>query len=324
MFRLTRGLHTSRCQFQQVSHIEKHKQNVEAFLKYWKTPRDLRILMYREKHAQELLSRDLIDPLTDKRARPLPLPTIPSKHALGAYIQGVSGADNLQQLQDDITLLARKAGAVYPYHLNELLIKFAQYRRIQNFLVFLQSNKHVASTRQDNSVYNMILFYLLLNPNKSLANKISKSATAQKSCKVEPDAISNLLKCAFYTKAETPVPTELFEKVKEAKLELPFDELKKGPGHQAAFLTEYQHQFVFLKAISNELGTHEDFRALPLVKNIQDFVSQYEDALQKLDKPNRYEEIVETSKFYKASFNSDAESNAEAEDLSNETKEKEN
>lgn len=301
MLRFIRGFSTTRCVLQEVARVEENKNSVEAFLKYWRTPRDLRILMYRPKHAQELLSRDLIDPQTDKRARPLQSPTLPSKYAIGSYIQQVSDQKQLPQLQEDLELIAKRSNAITSYHLNEMLIKFAQFRRLQNALVFLHTNPSIEPAR-DLSNFNMSLFFLYLNPNKAFKNKVSKIQRAERTLKQEPDAISELLKCAIFAKEGKPAPKALYEKVQQSKVSLPFDVIGKSVGHQLALLTEFQHTYLFLKAISQELGTHADYKMLSSVRYIQGFIFQYEELMKKLGKPNRYEEVLRNSRFYKVSI----------------------
>lgn len=307
MLRFSRGIHTSRCLLQEAQVVAEGSTNseffteskgkVDAFLRYWKNTRTMKLLMYRRKHSQELLARDLIDKHTDQRAKPLPPPQVPSKYHFATVIKNAQDASEIKAIQDDLALVTKKAHCTGPYLGNELLIKAAEFARAQNVMVFLYSSK-LGRQMRDSSTLNLILTLLYLNTSKSYKNTISKVANAKKAIRGQENLVTDLLECAIYSKFNHHVVRQsLYDKVRTEKLELPLAEFDKSIGHQASLHRETEHLYLTLKPIVLELKGSKNFGELPNVKLVEEFVTKYEALTEKLGKPNRWDEIKAKSKF---------------------------
>jgi len=305
MLNFTRGIHSTRCLWNRGTPKVDGPGTVQNFLKYWKTPRDLRLLMYRPRHSPELLARDLIDPDTDRRARPQPYAYIPSKYDLRDYMNTIQNRESLQQLQDDIVLISKRSDAITPFVLNELLIKFAEFERLQNSIIFLYSSKE-AKTIRDSSNLNMVLTMLYLNPHKSLANKFGRIQVARKTFGTKhQNSITDLLEASIIINKQGEIKQELLNKIQNAKLDLPLARFEKSMAHQLSIPNDYEHLYLTLKPISLELGQHPIFKDIESVKQVETFVSKYEALLEKLNKDNRFEKVKANSKFFTLKNKSD-------------------
>ncbi|CCH45330.1 37S ribosomal protein MRP13, mitochondrial [Wickerhamomyces ciferrii] len=321
MLRFTRGISTSRCLLQEIStstssastqppsatepitpseYVTKSKEHYDSYVRYLKTSRRLRLLMYRPRHSQELLSRDLIDPLTNKRARPSTAPGAPSSNQIAAVIRHTETQEELNEISHDlISLLRKNPLSVTPYVLNELAIKNAEFGNVGTCYQWLFSHPKLENVPKAENL-NMFLTFLYLNPFKGYTNvtdrisKITKQTT-------ERDLITDYLTTAIMVKhGKTRTTSEIFGRLNKEEIDLPLDVFTKSIGHQANLHHEADQLYVTLKPIATELINHKIFKNFNNFKKIVSFVEKYENLTETLNKTNRFEEIKAKSKFYSA------------------------
>lgn len=300
MLRLHRALHTStRCLQQAAQVLETDpaslaQEQIDAYVKYFRTTKNLRPLVYREKNASDLLSRDLWDEVAKKRVVPLDPPKVPSKGALSKLINNASSVAELYAARDLMLELSQQANYTAPHHVNVFLEKSAEMRKFPHALTYLYTQKSLRH-KLDPSNLNMVLFFLYINNRKSLLNALEKAKVATQKIR-KTDAVSDLLKASIYIKNGAEVPTELSDAISTAQaVFIPELHLDKSVG---SLLKEYAaHRTTYLQFSPIALQCSKALPAVANVQKISQFVQDFKQLQQKLQLKDAFSTIQGKSIF---------------------------
>lgn len=296
MLRLHRALHTSRACFQHAEPAAAAREEITAYLKYFKTPKDLRPLVYRKRNASELLSRDLWDPVAKERIVPLEPPSLPSKSALAKLFDSADSVDELYELREVMLNLARKPKYTTSYHIISFLEKSAELRKLPHALTYIYTQEHLRHVF-DADVTNIILTYIYINPRKSLLNAISKAETAESKIG-HKNQITDLLKASIYQKNGAQIPQALLEQITSAEaLELPSLNTSKVQDGLAKQYRDKRAIYLQLNPIVRELSEAPVLKDISTVVAAKEFVSQFKQIQEKLETKDAFQSIINKSIF---------------------------
>lgn len=298
MLRSVRYLHTSRAVLQEVvaePRVIQAKAEIGDLLQYYKTPKDLRPLVYRRKNSSELLSRDLWDPVQKKRITPLNPPKIPTQTAFGKLLKEAKTVDELYELKSQMLDLAKKPKYTSSYHLNCFLEKSAELRKFPHALSYIYFQKEFLPVfRADN--LNFILTMLYINPRKSFQNTISKVKIAKVKIPHTND-ITPLLEASIYLKFKQPIPQKLADKVSSSTVDVSFNS-DKSKGSLIKQIEELRFLYLQLSPIAEEFSNsqHADNAG---VQQVLKFVSNYQEAQTELGLKDNFKALQGKSIFRK-------------------------
>lgn len=309
MLRLTRGFHQTARTLNESS-VQVARTQIDEYLQYFKTQRELRPLVYRKKNSSELLSRDLFDEETKSRIVPLDPPQLPAKSALSKLIQSSESVDALYKIRDELLALSKKPKFATGEHLNVYLEKSAELNKLPHALTFIYSQKTLRELLNQENL-NLISTFLYLNPNKNLEQKLQKLTTASQKIR-SGNLISKLLKASVYSQFKAEIPAELLNEIRSAsKLEsVPQLDLTKGTGNLAKQFTQNRTLYLQLKPVDLELS-QSDLATVESVQQVLQFVKDFETVSAKLNKRNQFEELKEKSLFESAKKEQEKEAPAE-------------
>ncbi|KAH3666388.1 hypothetical protein WICMUC_005656 [Wickerhamomyces mucosus] len=298
MLRLTRNLHNSSILFQESNSILSSRKEIDEYLQYFKTKRELRPLVYRKKNSSELLSRDLFNDELKTRIVPLTPPKLPSKSSLSKLIYNSSNIDELYKIRDELLYLSKKPKFTTSNHLTVYLEKSIQLRKLPHALTFLYSQKTLRNLlNQDN--LNFIYLLIYLNPFKSFEQKLHKLNISFSKIRSK-DLISDLLKASIYLQFDEKLPEELINQLKNSKLELSNSlDINKNIGSLSKIFKENRLLYLQLKPISLQFTQIDGFNKFDLIVKIDEFVKNYEIITKTLNKPNQFEEFKQSALFGK-------------------------
>lgn len=281
---------------------EEASSSINEYLQFFKTPKDLRPLVYRPKNASELISRDLWDPVNKKRILPLNAPKIPSINKLTHLINDTTTIDELNELTPKIIRLSNhKINYTNEIHLINYLEKSAELRKFPHALTLLYSNndlKHLLSY----NILNSILSFLYLQGKSSA---VIKTNVALKQID-KRNQITHLLRLAILQKFEPESSIHgLLKKIKNLEnLKLPTLDTTKPPGASSYQLNKHRLLYLSLKPIDETLS--EKFNELENIKIINKFVQDYEKIELKLNHQNAWTELANKSQFGKPEVEAEA------------------
>lgn len=287
MLRLLRSLHTSgRCLQHAAESLESPaglaKEEIEAYVKYFRTSKELRPLVYREKNASDLLSRDLWDEVAKKRVVPLEPPPVPAKSALGKMISEASTVEELYEARDLLVELSKKPNYTAPYHVNVFLEKSAEMRKFPHALTYIYTQSALRE-RLDAQNLNMVLFYLYINNRKSLLNAVEKAKVATQKIR-KANAVTDLMKASLYLKNGEPVPAELKQSIKSAEeITVPHLKLDRTEGVLRKEFNARRFTYLELSPVALEASKDPEINALANVQKIIQFVTDFQTLQAKLD-----------------------------------------
>jgi hypothetical protein len=302
MLRLSRSIYTSRrCLQQTVDGFETNpvaiaKEEIDAYVQYFRTPKDLRPLVYREKNASDLLSRDLWDEVAKKRVVPLEPPKVPDRSALGKLISHATNADELYATRDLLTELSKKPNYTNPYHVNIFLEKSAELRKFPHALTYIYTQKALRERLSAQNL-NFVLFFIYINDRKSLLNALSKVQVAEEKIR-KTSEVSDLLKASLYLKHNSEIPVELKESIKTApETTVPQLDITKSLGALAKEFNTHRFTYLVFSPIAIELAKDVELQQLGNVQKIFKFISEFKQLQEKLQLKDAFASVKGKSVF---------------------------
>ena len=296
MLRLHRSFSCS-CKSLQQASASLAREQIDAYVQYFRTPKDLRPLVYREKNASHLLSRDLWDEVAKKRVVPLEPPTVPSKSALIKIISECTDGEELKESRDLLLELSKKPNYTSPDHIDAFLEKSAQLRKFPHALTFIYSQPSLRQ-RLDSHNLNTILVYLYINDRKSLLNSVSKAQVALDKIR-KPNVITDLLRASLYLKHNEQVPADLKEKITSSTetVSIPQLSLDKSIGALSRDYNTYRNKYLELAPIAIEASKDEALASLQTVKDITQFAQSFKQLQDKIQLKDAFSVLKSKSIF---------------------------
>jgi hypothetical protein len=294
--------------------IQEAQTQLADYIQYFRTPKQLKPLVYRAKNASELISRDLWDPVQKKRIVPLPVVQIPAASKLSLIINNASTIDELEAVKKQMILLAyKKIHYTAPAHIVNFLEKSAELNKFPHALTLIYSNDRLERLLNAD-VLNVILSFLYINPRKSFYNSIEKTKVALHHIH-DRNPITHLLRLAIHLKFNRDASSAgLVKKIKNDKpLELPVLDTTKAPGASSYQLNKYRTLYLTLKPIEETVAQSEKYIEYANVVKVKQFVNDFETIEQKLEVPNVFEQVKSKSKFEKPTAAEESAETAEEE-----------